>query len=89
MLAALVALGCSKCTSIGPSMWRLPEGARTVTQSHLRQTALSETRVELALRNVMESEAELTEAEGADERLLALLGLREASPPSHPQNQVV
>ena len=67
----------------------LTEGARTVTQSHLRQTALSETRVELALRNAMESEAELTEAEGADERLLALLGLREASPPSQPQTAPV
>ncbi len=37
----------------------------------------------------MESEAELTEAEGADEQLLALLGLREASPPSHPQTAPV
>ena len=54
----------------------LAEEAKTVTLTHLRKTALSETRVELALRNALESEAELTEAEGADERLLTLLGLR-------------
>jgi hypothetical protein len=54
----------------------LTEQAKTVTLAHLRQTALSETRVELALRNALESEAELTESGGADERLLTLLGLR-------------
>ena len=56
----------------------LAEQAKTVTRTHLRQTALPEGRVELALRNALESEAELTEAPGADERLLALLGLRGA-----------
>jgi hypothetical protein len=54
----------------------LAEEAKTVTLAHLRKTAPSETRVELALRNALESEAELTETEGADERLLTLLGLR-------------
>jgi len=54
----------------------LADKAKTVTLAHLRKTALSETRVELALRNALESEAELIETEGADERLLALLGLR-------------
>jgi len=54
----------------------LTEKAKTVTLAHLRRTAPSETRVELALRNALESEAELTESEGADERLLTLLGLR-------------
>lgn len=54
----------------------LAEKAKTVTLAHLRKTAPSETRVELALRNALESEAELTESEGADERLLTLLGLR-------------
>ena len=54
----------------------LSEGARTITQTHLQQTALSEARVTLALRNAMESEAELVETEGADERLLTLMGLR-------------
>jgi len=54
----------------------LTEQAKTVTLAHLRKTTLSETRVELALRNALESEAELTESGGADERLLTLLGLR-------------
>ncbi len=54
----------------------LAEGAKTVTLAHLRKTALPETRVELALGNALESEAELTGSDGADERLLTLLGLR-------------
>jgi energy-coupling factor transporter ATP-binding protein EcfA2 len=54
----------------------LTEQAKTVTLTHLRKTALSETRVELALRNALESEAELIESDSADERLLTLLGLR-------------
>ncbi len=58
----------------------LTEQAKTVQLSHLRKTALSETRVELALRNALESEAELTESDGADERLLTLLGLRGSRP---------
>lgn len=56
----------------------LAEQARTVTLTHLRKTAPSEARIELALRNALESEAELTESDGADERLLTLLGLRGA-----------
>ena len=62
----------------------LAEKAKTVTLTHLRKTALSETRVELALRNALESEAEMTESDGADERLLTLLGMRgsrESQPP--------
>ncbi len=54
----------------------LAEQARTVTLAHVRKTALSESRVEVALRNALESEAELSETAGADERLLSLLGLR-------------
>jgi type II secretory pathway predicted ATPase ExeA len=54
----------------------LTEGAKTVTLAHLRKTAMPEARVEAALRNALESEAELTESDGADERLLTLLGLR-------------
>lgn len=56
------------------------EGARTVTLDHLRQTAASDVRVKLALRNALESEAEFVEAEDADAQLLALL----RKPPSHP-----
>jgi len=52
------------------------EKAKTVTLMHLRKTAMPEARVEAALRNALESEAEMTEADGADERLLTLLGLR-------------
>jgi hypothetical protein len=51
----------------------LKEGARTVTLDHLRQTAMSDARVKLALRNALESEAEFVEAEDADEQLLTLL----------------
>jgi len=54
----------------------LAEQAKTVQLSHLRKTALPEARVEAALRNALESEAELMESDGADERLLTLLGLR-------------
>ncbi len=62
----------------------LTEGARTVTLAHLRKTAMPEARVELALRNALESEAELTESAGADERLLTLLGLRGQRLSAHP-----
>ncbi len=61
----------------------LTEQAKTVTLAHLRKTALSETRVELALRNALESETELKESDGADERLLTLLGLRGHRPNAH------
>jgi energy-coupling factor transporter ATP-binding protein EcfA2 len=54
----------------------LTEQAKTVRLIHLRKTALPEARVEAALRNALESEAELTESDGADERLLTLLGMR-------------
>lgn len=51
----------------------LIEGAKTVTEEHLRQTATPDVRVKLALRNAQESEAEFLEAEDADAQLLALL----------------
>ncbi len=54
----------------------LTEKKKTVTLAHVRKTALPEARVELALRNALESETELAESAGADERLLTLLGLR-------------
>jgi hypothetical protein len=65
----------------------LAEKAKTVTLAHLRKTAPAETRVELALRNALESEAELAESEGADERLLTLLGLRGGQEPQSPKTQ--
>jgi hypothetical protein len=51
----------------------LGEGAKTVTEHHLRQTAMSDVRVKLVLRNALESEAEFSEAPNADEQLLTLL----------------
>lgn len=51
----------------------LGEGAKTVTEQHLRQTAMSDVRVKLVLRNALESEAEFSEAPNADEQLLTLL----------------
>ncbi len=65
----------------------LAEKAKTVQLSHLRKTAPPEARVELALRNALESEAELTESEGADERLLTLLGLRGRRESQSPKTQ--
>lgn len=66
----------------------LAEKAKTVTLTHLRKTAPPEMRVELALRNALESEAELTESEGADERLLTLLGLRGPRESQSPKTKV-
>lgn len=52
----------------------LTEGARTVTETHLRNTAPSDMRVKHALRTILESETEFVEAHDADEQLLTLLG---------------
>ncbi len=51
--------------------------AQTITETHLRATAPSEDRVKEMLSAVLAGEEDLTEPEGADERLLELLGLRE------------
>jgi hypothetical protein len=55
----------------------LSEGAKTVTEDHLRATAPAEDRVNKWLREALEGEEELVEREGADERLLTTLGLRD------------
>src|SRR6266568_8773629 len=62
--------------------YALKEGAHTVTLDHLRQTAASDVRVKLALRNALESEAEFVEAEDADAQLLALLRKPSSRPPT-------
>ena len=62
----------------------LQEGAQTVTETHLRQTATPDVRVKLALRNALESEAEFVEAKDADEQLLTLL----RNPPSRISSEV-
>ena len=64
----------------------LKEGTHTVTLDHLRQTATSDVRVKLALRNALESEAEFAEAEDADAQLLALLR-KPLARPSVPEKQ--
>ena len=56
----------------------LEEEARTVTEAHLRAAAMPEDRLQVAFSSALAGEAELREADGADERLLHLLGLREA-----------
>lgn len=55
----------------------LTEGAKTVTEEHLRLTAPAEDRVNLWLNTAIKGEEELTARDGADERLLVALGLRE------------
>jgi hypothetical protein len=60
----------------------LSEGARTLTETHLRETASSDVRVKHALRTILESEAEVVEAEDADEQLLTLLGRPSPTYPS-------
>lgn len=56
----------------------LSEGAKTVTEKHLKATALSEDRLKEMLSTALKGEQDLAEPEGAEERLLGLLGLREA-----------
>lgn len=63
----------------------LTQGAKTVTEIHLRQTAMPDVRVKLAMRNALESEAEFVEAEDADEQLLAELRHPPSQISSHPQ----
>jgi len=65
----------------------LSEGTKTVTFTHVRKTALESARVELALHNALESEAELSEPDDADERLLTLLGLRGSQPSTTQKDQ--
>ena len=55
----------------------LSEGAKTITEDHLRATAPKEDRVNKWLTEALEGEEELFEREGADERLLTSLGLRD------------
>lgn len=55
----------------------LTENAKTITETHLRATAPPEDRIKEMLNAALAGEEDLTEPEGADERLLALLGLRE------------
>ncbi len=55
----------------------LSEGAKTVTEKHLKATAILEDRLKEMLDTALKGEQDLAEPEGADERLLGLLGLRD------------
>ena len=55
----------------------LTENGETITEMHLRATAPPEDRVKEMLSAALVGEEDLTEPDGADERLLELLGLRE------------
>jgi hypothetical protein len=56
----------------------LTERAKTVTEKHLKATALSEDRLKEMLSTALKGEQDLAEPDGADERLLGLLGLRDS-----------
>jgi hypothetical protein len=56
----------------------LTQGSQTVTKEHLEATALPEGRLKEMLGEVLKGEAELAEPDGADERLLEALGMRES-----------
>ncbi len=55
----------------------LSEGAKTVTEKHLKATAILEDRLKEMLDTALKGEQDLAEPEGAHERLLGLLGLRD------------
>src|SRR5260370_21866153 len=55
----------------------LAERAKTITEAHLRATAPLEDRVKEMVNAALLGEEDLAEPEGADERLLVLLVLRE------------
>ncbi len=58
----------------------LDENAKTVTLEHLKKTALSKDKVDLALMDIMNGEEDLAEPDDADEQLLKNLGLVASEP---------
>jgi len=74
---SLGCIGLLKLHLIRALALALTENAQTITQTHLRATAPSEDRVKEMLSAALAGEEDLTEPDGADERLLELLGLRE------------
>ena len=70
-------IGLLKLHLIGALALALAERAKTITEAHLRATAPLEDRVKEMLNAALLGEEDLAEPEGADERLLGLLGLRE------------
>ena len=74
---SLGCIGLLKLHLIRALALALTEHGQTITETHLRATAPSEDRVKEMLSAALTGEEDLTEPEGADERLLELLGLRE------------
>ncbi len=74
---SLGCIGLLKLHLIRALALALTEHAETITETHLRATAPSEDRVKEMLSAALAGEEDLTEPEGADGRLLELLGLRE------------
>jgi len=74
---SLGCIGLLKLHLIRALALALTENAQTITETHLRATAPSEDRVKEMLSAALAGEEDLTEPDGADERLLELLGLRE------------
>ncbi len=74
---SLGCIGLLKLHLIRALALALTENAQTITETLLRATAPSEDRVKEMLSAALAGEEDLTETEGADERLLELLGLRE------------
>src|SRR5713226_4607343 len=74
---SLGCIGLLKLHLIRALALALTEHAQTITETHLRTAAPSEDRVKEMLSAALAGEEDLTEPEGADERLLELLGLRE------------
>src|SRR5437879_3594037 len=77
---SLGCIGLLKLHLIRALALALTEQAQTISETHLRATAPSEDRVKEMLSAALAGEEDLTEPEGADERLLELLGLREKAP---------
>ncbi len=74
---SLGCIGLLKLHLIRALALALTEHAQTITETHLRATAPSEERVKEMLGAALAGEEDLAEPDGADERLLELLGLRE------------
>lgn len=77
---SLGCIGLLKLHLIRAFALALTEQAQTITETHLKATAPSEDRIKEMLSAALAGEADLAEPDGADERLLELLGLREKAP---------
>jgi hypothetical protein len=77
---SLGCIGLFKLHLIRALALALTEDAQTITEAHLRVTALSEDRIKEMLSAALAGEEDLREPDGVDERLLELLGLREKAP---------